>query len=167
MPSPSKSTASSAHRQQHYRLISTSYTPPPSKSATLLHFIIYFDTSQKTVSTYAPQFRSNISFCFEIRSNHDCLSELMPQTVFKPAFISRASGASNSHRALPCKHYKYLIPLFHLLLRRHPFNSIFLLSLSLSLLKNSSVPPPSRFQVKYPLWSQESHLFRRQGLVLL
>ena len=82
------------------------------------------------VSTYAPQFRSNISFCFEIRSNHDCLSELMPQTVFKPAFISRASGASNSHRALPGKHYKYLIPLFHLLLRRHPFYSIFLLSLS-------------------------------------
>ena len=33
--------------------------------------ITFFDTCQKTVSTQAPQFRSNL-FCSEINSSHDC-----------------------------------------------------------------------------------------------
>ena len=74
-------------------------------------------------STHAPQFRSNISFCSEIHSSHDCPSEPTLQTVFKPVLVSRVSGTSNPHCALPGKHYKYPIPLFHLLLHRHPFYS--------------------------------------------
>ena len=52
-------------------------------------------------------------------SSHDCLSEPTPQTVFKPSLVHRAGGASNLHYTLLGKHYKYLVPLCHLLLHRH------------------------------------------------
>ena len=99
-----------------------------------------------------PSFGVIYLFCSKIRSSHDCLSELMPQIVFKLAHVSRVGGVSNSHSALPGKHYKYPIPLFHLFLRQHPFYSI--LSF-LSLLKNPSAPSPSRSQVEYSPRSQE------------
>jgi len=35
----------------------------------------FFNVKKKTL-THAPQFRSNISFCSKIHSNHDYLSEL-------------------------------------------------------------------------------------------
>ena len=90
-----------------------------------------------------PQFRSNISFCSEICSNHDCLSD--------PIFEQCSNYSSYFVRAV---HQFPIMPLrantinislqpFHLLLRRHPSLVLFP---PLSLFKNTSVPPSSRFK---------------------
>ena len=45
------------------------------------------DTCPKTVSTHVPQFRSNIWFCSETLSGHDCIFETSPRTISKTLII--------------------------------------------------------------------------------
>jgi len=110
-----------------------------------------------------PQFRSNISFCSENCSNHDCLSD--------PIFEQCSNYSSYFVRAV---HQFPIMPLrantinislqpFHLLLRRHP--SLVLSPPSLSLQEHiySAV---LKIQAVRLHWNRGSFFSRHQGFTL-
>ena len=86
------------------------------------------DTCPKIVSTHVPQFRSNIWFCSETLSGHDCIFETSPRTISKTLLIPPWTAYETTFLPFQRQGYKYSsLPLRRLL---HWFINVAFLSLS-------------------------------------